>query len=391
MPRGKKGGPKAAGGPRRPRGGARRRAPVLGNDPFELGAAPREARAAAPIHHEPPNVPASPAAEATPPTSPVAPGKAGLQLITEALDGAERRLAELAARAGVPEAGAEIREAAERLLPRLGDALASLVDLARLLEPPARLDRYGMDPDFAQRAEPLLDLLYTRWWRVEVKHADRVPSAGPVMVVASHGGAVPWDALVLRRALFRDHPARRDLRPLLDDRECELSGFGPLAVRLGAVRAAPEPVERILGAGGVVGVFPEGSSVARRPWRDRYRIQHFGRGGFAKLALRAGAPIVPCAIVGSEEASPAIARAGWLADRLGLPAFSVRPVRVGPAALLPLPSRWSLTFGEPIPTDGLGPAAASDPVAVAALVERVRTTLQAMLDDEVGARSGVFL
>jgi len=390
MARGKKAGAKAARGARGRRGGARRRAPVLGNDPFESGAAPREIRAAAPARDEPPEP--RPAAPAPPPEAPAeAPARGGLERITEALDGAEKRLAELAARAGVPEAGTEIREAAERLLPRLGEALASLVDLARLLEPPARLDRYGMDLDFAQRAEPLLALLYTRWWRVEVKHADRVPSAGPVMVVASHGGAVPWDALVLRRALFRDHPARRDLRPLLDDRECELPGFGPLAVRLGAIRAAPEPVERILGAGGVVGVFPEGSSAARRPWRDRYRIQHFGRGGFAKLALRAGAPIVPCAIVGSEEASPAIARAGWLAERLGLPAFSVKPVRVGPAALLPLPSRWTLTFGEPIATDGLGPAAAADPVAVAALTERVRATLQGMLDEEVGARSGVFL
>jgi 1-acyl-sn-glycerol-3-phosphate acyltransferase len=285
----------------------------------------------------------------------------------------------------------DLREAADRLLPRIGDALGALVDLARLLEPPARLDRYGMDPDFAMRAEPILEFLYATWWRTEVRNVERVPSSGPVVVVANHGGAVPWDALVLRRALFRDHPARRDLRPFLDDRECDTPGFGPLAIRLGAVRAAPEPAERILRGGGAIGVFPEGSAAAKRPWRDRYRIHHFGRGGVVKVSLRTGAAIVPCAVVGSEEASPAIARAGWLAERLGLPALSAGPgLRLGPAGMLPLPSRWTLRFGDPLPTGALGPEVADDQGRVNALTEQLRETLQAMLDEDLAARSSVF-
>ena len=111
-----------------------------------------------------------------------------------------------------------------------------------------------------------------------------------------------------------------------------------------------------------------------------------------KLALRTGAPIIPCAIVGSEEASPAISRAGWLAELLGVPLLSAGPsLRFGPAALLPLPSRWSLRFGDPVRTDGLGPAAADDPAAVNTLTERVRGTLQGMLDEDLAARSAVFL
>jgi 1-acyl-sn-glycerol-3-phosphate acyltransferase len=368
---------------------AARQHPTLGNDPFARGAAPRTAvRTASPA-------PATPPAEAAPPVAvPQAdPPLAEVERrVAQALDGVERRLEDLAEKAGMSHAREDLREAADRLLPRIGDALSSLVDLARLLEPPARLDRFGMDPDFAARAEPLLEFLYSTWWRTEVRGVERVPSSGPVVVVANHGGAVAWDALVLRRALFRDHPARRDLRPLLDDRECDAPGFGPLAIRMGAVRSGPEPAERILRGGGAVGVFPEGSAVARRPWRDRYRIQHFGRGGFAKLALRTGATLVPCAIVGSEEASPAIARAGWLAERLGLPAFSPgQGLPLGRASMLPLPARWTLHFGGPLPTAGEGAEAADDPDRVNALTGQVREALQAMLDEDLAARVGVFL
>ena len=385
MPRGKRGASRGKAPARRKAAAPRPAAPALGNDPFARGAAPR------------PVAPISPLA-APPPEPAPAPRRDGAAAVVEverkvarALDGVERRLSDLAERAGVGEARRDLREAADRLLPRLGEALGGLVDLARLLEPPSRLDRHGLDPDFAQRAEPILEFLYATWWRAEARNLERVPATGPVIVVANHGGAVPWDALVLRRALVRDHPARRDLRPLLDDAECELPGFGALAIRLGAVRAAPEPAEHILRDGGVLGVFPEGSAVARRPWRERYRIQHFGRGGFAKLALRTGAAIVPCAIAGSEEASPAIARAGWLAERLGLPVLSMTPaLPLGAASMVPLPSRWTLDFGEPIAATG-GPAAADDPARVNALTAQVRERLEAMLDETLAARSSAYL
>ncbi len=309
-----------------------------------------------------------------------------------ALDGVEARLQDLAARAGIASAPGELRAALARLLPAVRQRLAVAVDLVRLLEGPERLDRFGRDPRFSDRLEPLVDLLYGAWWRVEVRDVERVPADGPVVVVANHGGAVPWDAFVLRHALRREHPAHRDLRPLLDDRECALPVLGAAAIRYGAVRASADAADAILAAGGVVGVFPEGSAAALRPWRERYKIHRFGRGGFVKIALRAGAPIVPCAIVGSEEASPGIARTGWLADLLGIPLLSTNPsLRVASAALLPLPSRWTLRFAEPIEVREFGPAAASDPAAVNALAEQARATLQALLDEGVAARSSVFL
>jgi 1-acyl-sn-glycerol-3-phosphate acyltransferase len=392
---------------------ARPRRPALGNDPFERGAAPRELLGGAPTPSPtstststptstsiPVPAPASIPPPVQPPTAAAAAAEvaeaAASQVarverrVEAALDGVEARLQDLAARAGIASAPGELKDALARIVPAVRARLAAAVDLVRLLEPPERLDRFGMDARFAERLEPLVDLLYGAWWRVEVRDVERVPAEGPAIVVANHGGAVPWDAFVLRRALRRDHPAHRELRPLLDARECALPIVGAAAVRYGAIRASPEAAEAVLAGGGVLGVFPEGSAVALRPWRERYKLLRFGRGGFVKVALRAGAPIVPCAILGSEEASPGIARTGWLADLLGIPLLSANPsLRIASAALLPLPSRWTLRFADPIE---VGPAAAAaDPGAVNAIAERVRATLQGMLDEGLAARSSVFL
>jgi 1-acyl-sn-glycerol-3-phosphate acyltransferase len=244
---------------------------------------------------------------------------------------------------------------------------------------------------FLGRAAPVLDFLYAAWWRVEVRQIENLPSTGPVVVVANHGGVLPWDALVLRLAGLREHPARRDVRPLLDDHALATPLFGRIATRLGAVRASAEHALALLADGGAIGVFPEGSRTGGRPWPERYRVERFGRGGFARVALRAGATIVPCAIVGSEETSAPFARPGWLAERLGMPFLASTPsLPVAPLGVVPLPSRWSIRLGAPIAAEG-GEAAASDQAQVLALTERTRSALQALLDEDVAARRSVYL
>ncbi len=400
---------------RKPPGGRARAAPrvrpaALGNDPFERGAALRD------VAPTPTSTPTS----ARPERSAAAGGaeSKGTPTATEAvtarlahvasatadrlnqaerqldsvLGGIEGRIEDLGSRAGFASVEGELREVLARLLPALRHRIGTLGDLVRLLEAPESVDGYGMDPRFAERLGPVIEFFYSTWWRVHVRNIEAVPSSGPVLIAANHAGVVPWDAFVLRHALRRDHPARRDLRPLLDDRECALAVIGPAALRAGAVRASAEAAERLLADGAAVGVFPEGSAGARKPWRDRYTLLRFGRGGFVKVALRARAPIVPCAIVGSEEASPGISRTGWLAERLGVPLLAANTaLRLAPAALLPLPSRWTLRFGPPVDVTDHGPDAANDPSVVNALAERVRAAIQAMLDEDVAARSSVFL
>jgi 1-acyl-sn-glycerol-3-phosphate acyltransferase len=273
------------------------------------------------------------------------------------------------------------------LLPALRERLSGLGGLFRLGQAGGPLDPYGMDPTLLARAAPLLDFLYLSWWRVEASSASRLP-AGPLVIVANHGGTSPWDALVLRLALHRE--AHRELRPLLDAAALARPLSGPAALRLGAVPATPENALALLARGTAVAAFPEGSAL--RPWPQRYRIGAFGRGGFVKVALRARARIVPCAIVGSEEASPPLGRPGFLADALRLPALAAAPgLPVGFLGGLPLPSRWKLVFGEAEDTGRLGPDDAADPGAAAGVAARVRGRLQEMLDRALASRPSVFI
>ena len=276
-----------------------------------------------------------------------------------------------------------------RLLPALRDALRPLASLATLLASPARIDAHGMDPDLLARARPILDFFVDTWWRVDVRGTASLPEQ-PVVIVANHGGTLPWDAAVLRIAAARP-PAPRIVRPLLESRSLSSAVLGKLLVRLGAAPLQSDVALGLLAGGASVAVFPEGPRDVPRPWGDRYRLTRFGRGGFARIAALAGVPVVPCAIVGSEEAAAPLDRRGWLAESLHLPLLAMAPALplTTPLGWLPLPSRWSIRFGDPIAPPPR--EAADDPVAVAEAGERVRAELQRMLDADLAARRSVFL
>ncbi|HUK66750.1 MAG TPA: lysophospholipid acyltransferase family protein [Anaeromyxobacteraceae bacterium] len=387
--------------------------PVLGNDPFQRGAA---VRAEAPTAPPPPaklasahaplelDVPRVHEATASPARALFEPGPAAAYAeLRERLKAIESRIEASAAKATArlhelaraEESGDQARDLLKtltRLWPALQRRWPGLGAVAALLSRSGELDGYGMEHDLVARAMPLLEFLYATWWRVDARGMENVPSQGAVVLVANHGGSLPWDALVLRLALLRDHPAHRELRPLLDQAALGMPLVGPMAVRLGAVAATPENAKRLLDEQRAVAVFPEGTSNALRPWPQRYRIERFGRGGFAKLALRTGAPVVPCAVVGSEETSAPFARPGWLSARLGMPFLLSAPaLPLGAFGAFPLPSRWGLSFGEALDTRGAGPSAADDPARVLELTERTRVALQEILDREVAARRSVYL
>jgi 1-acyl-sn-glycerol-3-phosphate acyltransferase len=126
-----------------------------------------------------------------------------------------------------------------------------------------------------------------------------------------------------------------------------------------------------------------------KPFRERYQLQRFGRGGHIKLALRAGVPVIPLAIVGSEESYPLIYKLRGFAKVLGLPFIPVTPLFpwLGPLGLVPLPSRWQIVVGEPMhELEGLPPRAAEDTVLVNDLNEQLRSKVQGLLQDALRAR-----
>ena len=140
-------------------------------------------------------------------------------------------------------------------------------------------------------------------------------------------------------------------------------------------------------------VFPEGVKGTGKPYAERYRLQRFGRGGFVEIALRAGAPIVPVAVVGSEEIYPKLADVPPLARLIGAPFFPVTPTFpwLGPLGAIPLPSRWRIDFCEPIQTSHIGAEAASDRAVVLDLTERVRDTVQQELHASLVRRGPAFI
>jgi 1-acyl-sn-glycerol-3-phosphate acyltransferase len=255
----------------------------------------------------------------------------------------------------------------------------------------AEVDEFGLDERYLARARRWLDWLYDSWWRVEVTGAENLPDAQRVLFVANSAGILPWDALMIAHGVERTHPSARRPRPLVSDWIATLPFSQSRLARLGAVRACAENAERLLASGHWVVAFPEGQKGALKPFRERYRLQRFARGGFVSLAVRLRAQLVPVAVVGSEEIHPILFEPRILRRLIGVP-VPITPTfpLLGPLGLVPLPSHWRIRFGEPLTFDDVPLERAADPLYVNRTRERVRGAIQALLDDELPRRSSVF-
>lgn len=254
--------------------------------------------------------------------------------------------------------------------------------LRRRLTGDYTVDEFGFDPHLNEHVLlPALRPLYEKWFRVEVTGMHNVPSVGGVLIVANHSGVIPLDALMTTLALHDHHPAARSLRMLAADLALRTPLIGDLTRKAGHTLACMPDAERLLNAGEVVGVWPEGFKGVGKPFSERYKLQRFGRGGFVAAALNTGVPIVPCAIVGAEETYPMIGDLKFLARLLGLPYFPLTPTFpwLGPLGVVPLPSKWYIEFGTPLSTKDFGAAAAEDPMMVFNLTDQVRETIQQTL------------
>ena len=270
---------------------------------------------------------------------------------------------------------------------------AALAFLRRRLTGDYEIDLYGFDRELTEQVLlPLARPLYQHYWRVRTVGLEHVPSETGALIVANHAGTVPFDAIMTKVALLDEHPAHRHLRELAADLALRVPIVGPLARKTGNTLAHEEDARRLLGAGELVGVWPEGFKGIGKLYRDRYKLQRFGRGGFVSVALRSQVPIIPVAIIGSEEIYPMMANVRFLARLFGFPYFPITaqfPL-LGPLGLLPLPSKWVIDFGEPIDTTQYGPEAADDPMLVFELTDRVRDTIQQMLYRNLMGRRSIF-
>nr|WP_243769695.1 lysophospholipid acyltransferase family protein [Amycolatopsis acidicola] len=255
------------------------------------------------------------------------------------------------------------------------------------------VDEFGFDAELTDNLLlPPLRVLYEKWFRVSTIGVDNLPKEGGALVVCNHSGTVPLDAVMTAIAVHDEHPAHRHLRMLGADLVFRTPLLGALARKSGQTLACNPDAERLLTAGELVGVWPEGYKGIGKPFSSRYRLQRFGRGGFVSAALRTGVPIIPCSIVGAEEIYPKIGDLKPLARLLGLPYFPVTPLfpLLGPLGAIPLPTKWTIEFGEPIRTDGYEPDDVDDPMLVFGLTDQVRESIQQSLYRRLSQRAGIF-
>src|SRR3954469_7821309 len=102
------------------------------------------------------------------------------------------------------------------------------------------VDEFGRDPQVAARGYPLLGFFYRPSFRVETRGLGHIPDEGRGLIVANHSGTLPYDGAMIMYGVRHEHPAHREVRPLVEDFVFHFPYLGTTMNRIGGVRAAPE-------------------------------------------------------------------------------------------------------------------------------------------------------
>jgi 1-acyl-sn-glycerol-3-phosphate acyltransferase len=271
---------------------------------------------------------------------------------------------------------------------RIADALLRRADrerLARLTLPDAGhgYDPFGAHPAWIAASLALGRFLCERYFRVESIGGAHIPPSGPAILAANHAGMLPLDAVMLHLDVLRRTDPPRLGRPVADWFVPMLPLVSTVYARSGVVSGSRRNVARLLESGALVELFPEGVAGIGKPFRARYHLQEWSV-GHAELAIRHRAPVVPVAIIGSEEQWIQLFRIRRF-HLFGAPYFPV------PLCLIPLPVRYHIHYGEPLALhEGHAPDEADDPAIVDAAAARVKAAVQELIARGLRARRGIF-
>lgn len=288
------------------------------------------------------------------------------------------------------------RSRVERALRTLGDRMVRVTEDMLGEELDARLSRiethtnevgfdpFGFDPSVGRYALAAASFLHRWYFRTEVFGIENVPR-GRALVIANHSGQIPIDGLLIGAALMLDAEPPRFARSMVERWSAELPFISVFFSRCGQVIGSPENARRLLEAEALLTVFPEGARGISKTFAQRYQLSNFGL-GFMRLALETRTPIVPVAVIGGEEQYVSVADMQPLAKLLGMPAMPFLP-QLLLGAVMPLPTRYRLHFGEPLSFDG-------DPDDDDAVIEDkvwvVRSTIQSMVNRGLRERRAIF-
>lgn len=218
------------------------------------------------------------------------------------------------------------------------------------------VDEWGRSQSIRELSRRVYDPLYRHWFRAEWEGLEKIPTTGGALLVSNHAGAIPSDAPVIMHGVETE--LKRPVYGLADHLFKAIPVVGTMWARAGGVAAHPDNAYRLLREQGQLAlVFPEGTKGTGKLYNERYQLRRFGRGGFVEIAMRAGVPIIPIAVVGSEEAMPILWKSNLLAKALGVPyvPLTANMLAFGPAgALIPFPAKFRLQVLDPVHFD-VGP------------------------------------
>jgi 1-acyl-sn-glycerol-3-phosphate acyltransferase len=302
----------------------------------------------------------------------------------------------LTARIGVPNtASVPVRPAAPPLVSEVPDGALPKDGVGRWLRDPERRriaalraalagreDPFGLDVSAVERALPIMLALYRFWFRVQSEGHEQLPRRGGAILVANHGGLLPFDGAMAALDVMLHSDPPRLLRPLVARFVRDLPVLRDFYAGIGPVIGTRQNFRSLLEQRQLVLVFPEGVDGIRKTMPDRYRLQHF-HPGFAEEAVRHRVPVIPVAIVGPDDQAPILYDVKTIARWLKLPAFPITPTFpwLGPLGLLPYPVRYRIVYGEPLALYEQAPReAADDRPRMEEMAARVRQTVQHLVD-----------
>ncbi len=262
------------------------------------------------------------------------------------------------------------------------------------LEDPRRsdVDEWGRSERTRALARAIYDPIYSKWFRAEWEGLEKIPTEGGALLVANHAGAIPSDAPVIMHGIEKE--LERPVYGMADYFFRTVPVVGTLWARAGGVSARPANAYRLLKEQRQLAlVFPEGTKGPSKSYTDRYQLRRFGRGGFVEIAMRAGVPVIPIAVIGSEEAMPVVFRLPTLAKALGVPYVPITAnlLTMGPAGLLlPFPAKFKLRVLDPIHFDVPADQERYSKSRVMEEAERIRTQLQESVYDMLRDRRSVW-
>ncbi len=255
------------------------------------------------------------------------------------------------------------------------------------------VDEWGRSERVRAIARSLYNPIYRHWFRAEWDGLEKIPTRGGALLVANHAGAIPSDAPVIMHGVETE--LGRPVYGLADYMFKAIPVVGTLWARAGGVPAHPDNAYRLLRQDGqLVLVFPEGTKGTGKLYQDKYQLRRFGRGGFVEIAMRAGVPIIPIAVVGAEESMPILWKSAALAKATGLPYF---PVTANMVALGPLlgpfvyfPAKFKLKVLDPVVLDVPPDQERYSRSRIMDTAEAIRHSLQEALLAMLAERSSVW-